>query len=103
MHVHQPYRIRHYSIFDAGIRHDYFDEHAPNALTNNEFIVHKVVEKSYIPTNRKLLHILKKHPQFHLSLSLTGTVIEQLEKWAPEALDSFKELVDTGRVEILAE
>lgn len=103
MHVHQPYRVRHYTIFDAGIRHDYFDEHAPNALTNNEYIVHKVAEKSYIPTNHKLLHILKKHPEFHLSLSLTGTVIEQLEKWAPEALKSFKELVDTGRVEILGE
>jgi hypothetical protein len=25
LHVHQPYRVRHYSIFDAGTSHDYFD------------------------------------------------------------------------------
>jgi alpha-amylase len=30
-------------------------------------------------------------------------VLEQLEKWAPDVLKSFKELVDTGRVEIVGE
>jgi alpha-amylase len=30
-------------------------------------------------------------------------VLEQLERWAPEALRSFQELVSTGRVEIVAE
>jgi alpha-amylase len=30
-------------------------------------------------------------------------VLEQLEKYAPKALDSFKRLVDTGRVELLGE
>ncbi|MBX6334471.1 polysaccharide deacetylase family protein, partial [Candidatus Saccharibacteria bacterium] len=36
-------------------------------------------------------------------LSITGTAIEQMEAWAPEALQSFKNLTDTGRVEIVAE
>ena len=103
LHVHQPYRVRHYTIFDAGVSHDYFNDQTPNVPTNNEFIMHKIAEKSYLPTNRRLLQILKKHPEFHFSLSLTGTVIEQLEAWAPEALQSFKDLISTGRVEILAE
>lgn len=102
MHVHQPYRVRHYTIFDAGQHHDYFDADYDNR-TSNERIVHKVAEKSYVPTNKRLLELLRTHPQFKLSLSITGTVLEQLEKWAPEALHSFQELVATGRVEIVAE
>jgi alpha-amylase len=102
LHVHQPYRIRHYTIFDAGTQHNYFD--APyDDQTNNERIIHKVAEKSYIPTNRTLLALLRRYPQFKLSLSITGTVLEQLEKWSPAALQSFQELVATGRVEIVAE
>jgi alpha-amylase len=46
---------------------------------------------------------MNKHPEFKLSLSITGTVLEQLELWAPEALRSFQELCATGRVEIVAE
>jgi alpha-amylase len=102
MHVHQPYRVRHYTIFDAGNRHNYFD--APyDDRTNNERIIHKVAEKSYLPTNAKLLELLHAHPEFKLSLSITGTVLEQLEQWSPEALRSFQELTATGRVEIVAE
>lgn len=102
LHVHQPYRIRHYTIFDAGHNHNYFDTDY-DANENNERIVKKVAEKSYLPTNRVLLDLLRKYPEFKLSLSITGTVIEQFERWAPEVLDSFKALVETGQVEIVAE
>lgn len=102
MHVHQPFRIRHYTIFDAGVSHDYFD--APlDSLINNQKIINKVAEKSYIPTNRKLLELLNRHPEFKLSLSITGTVLEQFQKWSPAVLKSFQDLVATGRVEIVGE
>lgn len=102
LHVHQPYRVRHYTVFDVATRHDYFDADYHDR-TNNERIVHKVAEKSYIPTNHRLLKLLQDHPEFRLSMSITGTVIEQLERWSPEALQSFKDLVATGRVEIVGE
>lgn len=102
LHVHQPYRIRHYTIFDTATKHNYFDA-AYDARESNERIIHKVAEKSYLPTNRHLLELLQKNPQFKISLSITGTVLEQLEKWSPEALQSFKDLVATGRVEIVGE
>lgn len=102
LHVHQPYRVRHYTIFDAGEQHNYFD--APDGTReNNREVVQKVTEKSYLPTNRVLLKLLNDNPDFKLSLSITGVLIEQMEKWAPEALKSFQELVATGRVEIVAE
>ncbi len=103
LHVHQPFRVRHYSAFDTGARHDYFDEHSPQSGADNRRILRKVAEKSYLPTNRVLLEMLNTHPEFKLSLSITGTFIEQCEMWAPEVLDSFRKLVDTGRVEIVAE
>jgi len=102
LHVHQPYRVRHYTIFDAGVHHNYFDTPYEDR-TSNERIIHKVAEKSYLPTNKYLLELLQKYPEFKLSLSITGTVLEQLERWAPEALASFQELTRTGRVEIVAE
>lgn len=102
LHVHQPYRIRHYTVFDAGIYHDYFDAHA-GARENNKEILQKVAAKSYLPTNAHLLELLQQHPEFKISLSITGTVLDQLEQWSPEALASFQRLTDTGRVEIVAE
>lgn len=102
LHVHQPYRIRHYTIFDTAVTHDYFDA-AYEDQESNERILKKVAEKSYIPTNQRLLQLLNDNPKFKLSLSITGTVLEQLERWSPEALRSFQELCATGRVEIVAE
>ena len=102
LHVHQPYRVRHYSVFDTGAKHDYFE--APDgSRESNKDVLLKVAEKSYLPTNARLLKLLQEHPEFKLSLSITGTVIEQLEQWAPEALQSFKDLAATGRVEIVGE
>ncbi len=102
LHVHQPYRLRHYTIFDAGVSHNYFDTDDKQA-GSNQAIIRKVSEKSYLPTNRILLDLLKQYPDFRFSLSITGTILEQLEEWAPDTLQSFKDLVATGKVEILGE
>lgn len=102
LHVHQPYRVRHYTVFDTGVASNYF-EAAPGERENNYDILQKVAAKSYIPTNQHLLELLQEYPDFKLSMSITGTVIEQLERWAPEALESFQALTGTGRVEIVAE
>lgn len=102
LHVHQPYRLRHYTIFDAGESQDYFS--APwDDRASNERILKKVAEKSYLPTNQRLLALLENNPDFKLSLSMSGTVLEQLERWSPEALESFKKLTQTGRVELVGE
>lgn len=102
LHVHQPFRIRHYTVFDTGTKHDYFDAEYEQK-ESNERILNKVAKKSYIPTNQRLLELLEQNPSFKLSLSITGTVIEQLERWSPETLASFKKLTNTGRVEIVGE
>ena len=102
LHVHQPWRVRDYSIFDAAENHDYFDGTSDNNR-NNRRVFEKVAEKSYRPMNTLLLTLLREQPEFRLSLSITGTFIEQALAWAPDVMESFREMVATGRVEIVAE
>ncbi len=97
-HVHQPHRLGHYSIFDIGNHTDYFDEH------KNRQIIDKVKEKCYLKTNNILYRLIKQHDgKFKVSFSITGSIIEQFERFAPEVIDSFKRLADTGCVEFLSE
>ncbi|HXH26620.1 MAG TPA: glycoside hydrolase family 57 protein [Candidatus Acidoferrum sp.] len=103
LHVHQPYRVRNYTVFDAGRDHNYFLGGEWGSDLNNQWIIHKIAEKSYVPTNYRLLKLLEQHPEFRLSISITGTLLEQLEMWAPQVLTSFQQLIATGRVEVLAE
>ncbi|MEK7180445.1 MAG: glycoside hydrolase family 57 protein [Patescibacteria group bacterium] len=100
--VHQPHRVKRYRIFNVGHDHDYFNDDGQSDL-NNKKVLRKVSEKSYLPTNALLLHLLQKHPEFKVSFSFSGVVLEQFEKNAPDVLESFKKLVRTGRVEILSE
>lgn len=102
LHAHQPWRLRHYTIFDAATAHNYFDTDSADSNSNQQ-VLQKVARKSYIPTNHRLKKLLDEHPDFKLNLSITGLLIEQLERWAPEALTSFQELVSTGRVELATE
>lgn len=103
MHVHQPWRVREYSVFDASIDHNYFNDPDPASNSNNQKILNKVADKSYRPMNALLEKLLNKHPDFKVSLSITGTFIDQAEAWAPDVLESFKRLVKTGQVEIVSE
>ncbi len=100
--VHQPLRIKKYRIFDVGHDHEYFNDESETKL-NNKKILHKVARKSYLPANKVLLKLLKKHPELKLNYSFSGVLLDQLVESAPEVLESFKELIDTGRVEVLSE
>ncbi len=100
--IHQPYRIKKYTVFDIGNDHDYFDDSASNNK-NNEAIMKKIAQKCYLPTNQVLFDLIHRYPQFKISFSFSGIALEQMEKYAPEVIESFKRLVDTGNVEILDE
>lgn len=96
--VHQPHRLRRYSVFDIGNNKDYFDDH------KNKEVMEKVARKCYLPMNKLLLEQIKNHHgEFKIAFSITGTALEQFQKYAPEVLESFKELAKTGCVEFLAE
>ena len=103
LHMHQPYRVKHYNIFAVGHDHDYWTDKDWYAGTNNERVFKKVAEKSYSPMLDTLEECLEKYPDFKFSLSVTGMFLEQADEWAPELIEKLQKLTRTGRVEIVAE
>lgn len=96
--VHQPFRIRNYSFFDIGNSHEYEDDQ------KNREILNKVAEKCYLRTNKKMLELISRHEgRFRISYSISGTALEQFERYRPEVLQSFIDLSNTGCVEFLSE
>jgi alpha-amylase len=96
--VHQPFRLKRYRFFDLGHDHYYYDDFS------NESIMRKVAENCYLPANEIMLDLVSKNKgKFKVTFSLTGLVINQFRLYAPEVLESFKKLAETGMVEFLAE
>jgi alpha-amylase len=100
--VHQPYRVKKYRFFDIGNDHNYFNDDSETSL-NNSRIMDRVSRKGYLPTNKLLLNLLRRHPEFKISFSFSGVYLDQLESEFPDVLESFQKLVATGRAEVLSE
>ncbi len=98
LHCHQPQRMKQYSVFDIGSHNPYFDE------AMNGAILERITQKSYLPTNKMLLGLIKNSQgRFKVSMSITGVLLEQLEKRFPAVLKSFQDLVETGCCELVCE
>lgn len=96
--VHSPYALRRYRFFEIGNDHYYYDDFATEAR------ICDLAQRSYLPANAIILDLIKNSDiEFKCAFSISGPTIEQLEMYAPEVIDSFKELADTGKVEFLAE
>ena len=94
--IHQPFRLRKYSVFDEAPL--YF------ADAENRRICEKVAEKCYRPATGLLCDLVKRHEgRFKVAFSITGTALEQLGAWAPDVVESLRELVGSGRCELLGE
>ena len=63
LHMHQPWRVREYSVFDIADRHDYFDNF-DDKYRSNRFIFEKVADKSYRPMLALLRKLLAAYPDF---------------------------------------
>jgi len=94
--LHQPYRLRRYSVTDTST--NYFDD------ANNREILQRVAIKCYEPTTRMMIELVRKHEgRYRFTISITGTLLDQLANYAPHVIDTLRELLDTGCVELLSE
>ncbi len=94
--AHQPPRLRRYSVFDA--EPTYFDD------DRNAQICRKVAARCYRPITELLLELIHQHGgRFRVSFSLTGTLLEQLGEYAPDVIEQFRRLAETGCCEFLGE
>lgn len=96
--VHQPYRLKKYEPKDVDILHCYEDAEADSQAINY------AADHCYLPANALLLKKITEHKgNFKVSFSISGTMIELLEKYRPDVIRSFRKLFATGCVEILGE
>ena len=103
LHLHQPWRYERYSVFDVAHDHNYWDEIDYYDKQNNQRIFDKVYEKSYQPMLNLLEENIRRHPDFKVSLSITGTWLEQAELWHKDLIHQIRRMVKTGQCEIVAE
>ena len=93
--LHQPFRLKRYRFFDIGNDHYYYDDF------ENEEIIRRNNKQTYAPANEALLQLMEHNPDFKVSFVISGTMIEQLETFAPETINTFKLLAETGRTDFL--
>ena len=103
LHMHQPWRVRRIircSILRIGmIISIIFDDN----IAATALFFEKVADKSYRPMLALLRKLLAAYPDFCVSLSVTGTLLDQAERWAPDVIDLLRDIIATGRVEIVGE
>ncbi len=102
--VHQPHRLRWFwpnGDPRNGLEDYYFDTGL------NEWTLHKVAEKCYWPATQNILanvdRLKGEKRKFKVSYSLSGCILEQMERWDPDLLELFKQLGETGCCEFLCE
>ncbi|HTW76181.1 MAG TPA: glycoside hydrolase family 57 protein [Thermoplasmata archaeon] len=97
LHLHQPWRLARFRFLDLGSGRPYFD------VDRNLAIFRGIAERCYRPALDRILSNLEHDTRFRLSLSITGTFVEQARLAAPDVLDRLRAVVRTGRVALLAE
>ncbi len=96
--LHQPLRLKRYRFFDIANNHYYYDDF------QTEDRIRALIEQSYLPANQTILEMIRSsNGKFKCAFSISGTTLDLFEQYAPEVIDSFKELAKTNSVEFLAE
>ncbi|MEM2594270.1 MAG: polysaccharide deacetylase family protein, partial [Candidatus Bathyarchaeia archaeon] len=108
--VHQPLRLNRNFNLDAITRREisiknleeiYFDHNI-----NREIFI-RVSERCYYPASRIILEQIdrfrREKKPFKVAFSLSGIFIEQCERWNPDLLEIFRQMVETGCVELLGQ
>ena len=96
--VHEPYRLRRYTVFDMGQNSIYEDDDK-----NCDTLLY-TARACYLPMNDLLLRLIRRYGKdFKVCFSISGTALDQFEQYAPEVLESFQALAETGCVEFACE
>ena len=96
--VHVPYRLNDYAVGSNHVTDSYFNEAAAAAIIN------RLAVDCYLPANAIMARLIEQlQGKFKLAFSISGTAMELLQAYRPDVMASFRRLVDTGCVELLAE
>ena len=94
--LHQPYRIRHYNVFDTGT--DYIDHEATGRVMT------QAAETWLLPTLVALDKVIQRFEgQFSLSLGISGCALEQMKEHCPSAIDLLAQATATNGIHWLGQ
>jgi glycogen synthase/predicted glycosyl hydrolase (DUF1957 family) len=63
----------------------------------NREIFCKVATKSYLPATQMFTEAVRDNPAFKITLSMSGTFLEQAERFEPRVIRALQDLLDAGR------
>lgn len=93
-----PYRLGPCSTGRMASTADYFDTAA------NKELVDRLAEECYLPANKLMQSLIEKYKgRFRLSFAISGTSLALLQEIRPDVVESFRDLADTGCIELLGE
>jgi hypothetical protein len=92
--IHQQYSLKSYSIQQIDADHYYFDD-VQTKKSVNEF-----VDGSILPLNELLVAHHKNRKQ-KITLAISGTVIELMKCYRPDALESLQELIEKRKAQVV--
>ena len=85
----------------------YFQLHQPFRLhpdtemflweEKNAEVFKKVAEKNYLPATKMFTEVIRENPAFKMTLSMSGTFLEQAQSYQPEVIGALQELCDAGK------
>lgn len=103
--VHQPFRIRKDAFWNPRVRGNVIEKYFDIEL--NKEIFERVKRKCYLPATKIILESIERSEEegtrVKYFFSLSGTFIEQAEKWGKDVLELFQILASTRKVEFLAQ
>jgi alpha-amylase len=97
--IHQPYRVNEH-IRQVGPAQKESPDSWLFSSSNRDYCT-RIAEQCYIPATEILLESLDR--DFRCALSLSGTLVEQLERWSPDALDLFRQAASHRNAELLGQ
>ncbi len=96
--VHQPYQLKKYGTTDIHVSHSYEDTDA------DEKCINRIADLCYLPANNTLLKAIRESGgRCKIQFSISGITLSLLQQYRPDVIRSFRELADTGCVELLGE
>jgi alpha-amylase len=89
--------LQTYRFFEILENHYYYDDY------ENEYNIKNISEKMYLPANKIILDLIHfSKSSFKISFLFSGVVLDQFELYAPEMIDNYRTLLDTGCVDLLS-
>lgn len=94
--MHAPYTLKRYRFFEIGQDHYYYDD------MQTEDHVASLIQTSYMPLCHTIAEMIRlSKGRFHCAISVSGIMLEMFEQFAPEMIDTLKELAETQCVEFV--